>query len=106
MAAVYKIAMYKAKREKLPEVLAVIGELVTATKTNDPGTLRYEAYQEADEVSFVHFMCFVDQAADNTHRTAAHTKKFIRVIYPLCDEEPIFFDLHQIAPTKVDSSTN
>ena len=93
---IHRMAKYKVKKEKLEDVKNAIIEFVDAVKKNEPGTQVYEAFQEDDEVSFVHLMSFEDANARNIHRNSSYLKKFVDLLYPNCDEQPVFTDLHLI----------
>ncbi len=89
---IYKIAEFKIKREYLERAKQAIREFVEAVKT-EPGTEIYSSYQKEDELSFIHFMAFKDKQAEDFHRQTPHVKKFVSVLYPLCDYEPRFTEL-------------
>ncbi len=94
------MAKYKIKKEKLKETEKVIKEFVAAVKKNEPGTLVYESFQLDDKSSFVHFMSFKDEKSKNIHETSSYVNKFVKILYPNCEEEPQFFDLKLIASNK------
>jgi quinol monooxygenase YgiN len=75
-----------------------IKEFVRSVARNEPST-RYVAYKHATRSSYVHYMTFADAAAEDKHRNAAYTKKFIDVLYPLCDAGPTFSGLSVVAST-------
>jgi quinol monooxygenase YgiN len=75
-----------------------IKEFVRAVARNEPAT-RYVAYKHATRSSYVHDMTFTDASAEDRHRNAPYTKKFIDVLYPLCDAGPTFSGLTEIAST-------
>ena len=75
-------------------------EVVDAVKKNEPGTLVYEAFQEVDGDSFVHIMTFKDDKAEQVHGSSDYVKKFVRLLYPYCDEEPVFTKLQLVRSNK------
>ncbi len=89
----YKQAVFRVKKEKLGEVIKAIAEFVTAIHENEPGVFEYKSFQLSDTVSFIHLMCFKDESAEKSHQTAPHTRKFVAVLYPDCDQEPTFTEL-------------
>lgn len=63
-----QLARYQVRPEALERVLAAIHEFVAYLRTNEPGTLRYEVWQEvADPTRFVHIFVFRDAEADKIH---------------------------------------
>ena len=49
----------------------------------EPGTRMYVALREAgDPTRFLHVMVFDDARAEERHRHAAHTRRFVEVLYP------------------------
>ncbi len=38
-------------------------------------------------------MSFENEEAEEKHKTAAHTMKFVEVLYPLCEVGPMFTEL-------------
>lgn len=93
---IYKIAEFKIKKARLGECLKAIKEFVKAVKAKEPHAFIYDAYQKPDKVSFIHFMCFKDQAAEAHHQATPHVKKFVSVLYPNCEVEPIFTNLKNL----------
>ena len=68
-----------------------------AKVADEPGTLRYESFREADGVTYVHVMAFADDAAEKAHRETEHMKKFVADLYPRCEVQPVFADLKKIS---------
>ena len=64
---------------------------------DEPGTLRYESFREADGVSYVHFMWFADDAAEEAHHKTDHVKQFVADLYPKCEVQPVFTDLTMVS---------
>src|SRR5262249_9234353 len=64
---------------------------------DEPGTLRYESFREADGVSYLHLMGFADDAAEEAHRQTDHAKQFLAELYPKCEAPPIFSELKMIS---------
>jgi quinol monooxygenase YgiN len=68
-----------------------------ARVADEPGTLRYESFREADGVSYVHFMSFADDAAEQAHGQTDHMKQFVAALYPKCEGQPVFTDLKMVS---------
>ncbi len=93
-----QLAFYEVRPEAIVSVLAAIEEFVTAIRLNQPGTLRYEVWQELDNPArFVHLFVFRDAESEAAHSEAAETKKFASLLYPQCLEPVKFIDYRQVA---------
>jgi quinol monooxygenase YgiN len=92
-----QLARYQVRPEALERVLAAIHEFVAYLRTNEPGTLRYEVWQEvADPTRFVHIFVFRDAEADKIHSDSEAVKKFSGVLYPECLAPVEFIDYRQV----------
>jgi quinol monooxygenase YgiN len=88
-----QLARYQIHPEALERVLAAIREFVAYVRSNEPGTLRYEVWQERDDpTKFVHIFVFRDADADRIHSESAAVKKFSSVLYPECLAPVEFID--------------
>ena len=87
-----KLANYRIDPESLKEVERAIEAFVAAIGREEPETI-YEAYRIADNVSFIHLMAFPSREAEEAHQMAPHTKKFVDILYPHCEEQPTFLDI-------------
>ena len=97
-AEIRQLARYQVQPEALQRVLAAIEEFVAYVSANEPGTLRYEVWQEKDEPTrFVHLFIFKDKEADRIHSESAEVRKFAGVLYPQCLAPVEFTDYQQIA---------
>jgi quinol monooxygenase YgiN len=94
---VRQLARYQVRPEALERCLAAIREFVAYVRANEPGTLRYEVWQEHDEPTrFVHLFVFRDAEADGIHSESAEVKKFAAVLYPECLAPVEFIDYQQV----------
>lgn len=92
-----QLAFYEVRPEALGQVLAAIKEFVGYLRHNEPGTLRYEVWQEpGNPTRFVHIFVFRDAEADRIHSESAQVKKFAGILYPHCLEPVKFVDYQQI----------
>lgn len=90
---IVKQVTYKVHPEKLDAVLEAIERFVRAVAEHEPSTV-YAAYRDNEEpTAFVHLMRFPDAQAEEAHRQAPYTDQFVEVLYPSCEEEPVFRDL-------------
>ena len=82
---IYELARYQVRPDALERCLAAIHEFVTYVRAREPGTLRYEVWQERkDPTRFVHLFKFRDAAANRAHSESAEVKKFAGILYPEC----------------------
>ena len=94
---VRQLARYQVRPEALERCLAAIREFVAYVRANEPGTLRYEVWQERnDPTRFVHIFVFRDAEADRIHSESAEVKKFASILYPECLAPVEFVDYQQI----------
>jgi quinol monooxygenase YgiN len=92
-----QLARYQVRPEALERVLAAIHEFVAYLRTHEPGTLRYEVWQEvADPTRFVHNFVFRDAESDKIHSESEAVKKFSGVLYPECLAPVEFIDYRQV----------
>ena len=92
-----QLARYQVRPEALERCLAAIHEFVAYVRMNEPGTLRYEVWQEHDDPTrFVHIFVFRDAEADRIHSESPEVKKFAAVLYPECLAPVEFIDYHQV----------
>ena len=96
-----QLAHYQVRREALKTCLAAIHEFVAWVRANEPGTLRYDVWQErADPTRFVHVFEFRDADADRIHSESAQVKKFASILYPQCLEPVKFVDYDQVTSNR------
>ena len=92
-----QLARYQVRPESLELCLAAIREFVAYVRENEPGTLRYDVWQEVDDQTrFVHIFVFRDAEADQTHSESAAVKKFASILYPQCLEPVDFVDYQRV----------
>lgn len=93
-----QLAHYEVRPEALERCLAAIREFVAYVRANEPGTLRYEVWQEKDHPTrFVHIFVFRDAEADRRHSESAEVKKFSSILYPECLAPVEFIDYQEKA---------
>lgn len=96
---IHKIVHYKMKADKVDVAIEALEKFVAGIAADEPETF-YEAYQSEDEVSFVNVMAFPDEMAEKYHQSAPHTMKFVDIIYPNCEEMPVFTTLKLVKSTE------
>ncbi len=92
----HRIARFKVRASEVAAAEKAIIEFV-ARVADEPGTLRYDSFREADGVTYIHFMTFADEDAEKAHRETDHVKKFVAELYPRCEVQPVFTDLKKIS---------
>jgi quinol monooxygenase YgiN len=93
--AIWKSARYRIRPESDEAVTAAIREFVAEVRRNEPET-RYEAWRVGEGVDFLHLMRFADAEAEERHRVAPYTTRFVEILYPACESAPVFEDLEPI----------
>jgi len=93
-----QLAYYEVHPEAIGQVLSAIKEFVAYIRRNEPGTLRYEVWQEPENPTrFVHIFVFRDAKANQVHSESTAVKKFSGILYPQCLEPVKFIDYQQVA---------
>lgn len=88
---------YKVKKKKLAKAKDALSEYVDAVKKNEPGTIEYKVFQDADNSSsFVHLMSFVDKNAKKTHEKTEHLKKLKKILVPISKGKAAYTTLTEI----------
>ena len=96
---IYQTAHYQVNASAVDKVKAAIAEFVEYVAANEPGSLMYTAWQQADDpTKFVHLFEFADEAAHQAHGSSAAVRQFEAVYRPELVAGPVVFtDYHQIA---------
>jgi quinol monooxygenase YgiN len=98
---IHKTATFQVRRAGLERSLAAIREFIAYVAANEPGTLRYESWQESDDPTrFVHVLTFRDADAERIHSTSAAVERFTKVLYPECLAPVVFTDFDLAASTE------
>lgn len=92
----YRSTRFRVRKSEVAAAEKAIIEFV-AKVADEPGTLRYESFREADGVSYLHFMSFADDAAEEAHGQTDHMKRFVAELYPKCEVQPVFSDLRMVS---------
>ncbi len=93
-----QLAHYEIHPEAMEKIKAAIVEFVAYVRSNEPGTLRYDVWQDQEHPAhFVHIFIFRDQEAHNKHSASAQVKKFAEALYPECLAPVEFIDYQKIA---------
>ena len=92
-----QLARYQVRPEAVERCLVAIREFVAYVRAHEPGTLRYEVWQEReDPTRFVHIFVFRDAEADRIHSESPEVKQFASVLYPECLAPVEFIDYQQV----------
>ena len=98
---IHKIATSQVRRAGLERSLAAIREFIAYVAANEPGTLRYESWQEkGDPTRFVHYFTFSDAEAERIHSSSTAVERFTKVLYPECLAPVVFTDFAIVASTE------
>jgi quinol monooxygenase YgiN len=94
---IHELARYEVKPEALEQCLAAIHEFVAYVRASEPGSLRYEVWQEsARPTRFVHIFVWKDEASNQLHGESAAVKKFAGILYPNCIAPVEFVEYRQV----------
>jgi quinol monooxygenase YgiN len=92
-----QLARYEVHPESRERCLKAIDEFVAYVRASEPGTLRYEVWQERDNPTrFVHIFIFRDAEADRIHSESASVNKFSGILYPECLAPVEFIDYRHV----------
>jgi quinol monooxygenase YgiN len=92
-----QLAHYQVRSAGLDKCVAAIHEFVAYVRANEPGTLRYDVWQEpGDPTRFVHIFIFRDEAAHRAHSASAEVKAFAAALYPECLAPVEFIDYRMV----------
>ena len=94
---IHELARYEVRPEALDRCLAAIHEFVEYVRSNEPGALRYEVWQEAENPTrFVHIFVWRDEEANQIHGQSAAVQRFAGILYPSCVAPVEFIEYRQI----------
>jgi quinol monooxygenase YgiN len=94
---IHELARYEVRPEALEKCLAAIHEFVAYVRANEPGALRYEVWQEAENPTrFVHIFVWRDEQANRIHGESDAVKKFAGILYPNCLAPVEFIEYRQV----------
>ena len=94
---IHELARYEVRPEALDQCLAAIHEFVAYIRENEPGSLRYEVWQDAEcPTRFVHIFVWRDAEANRIHGESAAVKKFAGILYPNCLAPVEFIEYKQV----------
>ncbi|HEX4700859.1 MAG TPA: antibiotic biosynthesis monooxygenase family protein [Pseudonocardiaceae bacterium] len=97
---IYQTAHYRVRAEAVDKVKAAIVEFVQYIAANEPGTIRYDAWQqEEDPTRFVHLFKFADEAAATVHGNSAEVRRFEDVYTPELTEGSVVFTNYDVVAT-------
>jgi len=94
---IHEFASYEVRPEALDHCLTAIHEFVAYIRENEPGSLRYEVWQDAKyPTRFVHIFVWRDAEANRIHGASAAVKKFADILYPNCLAPVEFVEYNQV----------
>jgi quinol monooxygenase YgiN len=97
-----QLARYEVRPAALERCLAAIRGFVAYVRSHEPGTLRYEVWQERGEPTrFVHAFVFRDAEAQRIHSQSPEVASFAAVLYPEC-LAPVEFTDYQAVTADAD----
>lgn len=92
-----ELARYEVRPESLEACLSAIHEFVAYVRSQEPGALRYEVWQDSEHPTrFVHVFVWRDAEANRIHGESAAVKKFSGILYPNCLAPVEFIEYQQV----------
>lgn len=96
-AEIRELARYEVRPDALDQCLAAIHEFVAYVRSNEPGALRYEVWQEIENPTrFVHIFVWRDAEANRIHGESEAVRKFAGILYPNCLAPVEFIEYRQV----------
>ena len=90
--AIYQTAHYQIRPEAVEKVTTAIKKFVSYVRDQEPGTVMYRAWQQADDPTrFVHLFEFRDEAAQQLHGQSAAVREFEASYRPELIDGPVQF---------------
>jgi quinol monooxygenase YgiN len=97
-----RTARFAVRSDARERCETTIREFVDAVD-REPGTRVYVSLREAgDPTRFLNVMVFEDERAEEAHRHAAHTRRFVAALYPNTLDGVAFNDFLLVCKTKGD----
>ena len=92
-----ELARYEVRPESLQQCLSAIHEFVAYIRSNEPGALRYEVWQESEHPTrFTHIFIWRDEEANRVHGESAAVKRLASILYPNCLNPVEFIEYKQV----------
>ena len=85
------MARYTVRPEKVKEVKRALAEFISEVRRHEPRTL-YLVFREDGAHSFVHWMCFENDAAERRHSQSKYSQHLVRKLMEFCVGKPTFTD--------------
>ncbi|MFS4455288.1 putative quinol monooxygenase [Maribacter sp. 2304DJ31-5] len=86
---IHVFVSYKVRSRSIEATKTIIGQFIASITKNEPQTLLYKSFQEADDpTKFVHIMTFTDVTAEHLHKKSSYCHEFTDALYPLCEIMP------------------
>jgi len=92
----FRILRFRIRPSEVGAAEKAIIEFVSKA-ADEPGTLRYESFREADGVSYLHLMAFADDKAEEAHRQSDHWKRLAAALSSRCETQPAFTDVKMVS---------
>jgi len=100
---IYQTAHYRVNAGAVDKVTEAITEFVAYVATAEPGTIRYDAWQQIDDPTrFVHLFTFADDAAHKAHGESDAVRRFEEIYRPELTEGPVVFTDYRLIASNTD----
>jgi quinol monooxygenase YgiN len=100
---IYQTARYQVKASAVEKVKAAVAEFVEYVAANEPGSLMYTAWQQADDpTKFVHLFIFENEQAHEAHGQSAAVAALEAVYQPVLAAGPVVFTDYELVASNSD----
>lgn len=80
---------FEVEKDKVEAARRLISEFLYDIRQHESGTIEYRSfYYKSWPHCFFHIITFDNDAAEETHRNAAYTRKFIEALYKIVTKDP------------------
>lgn len=91
------LVKFEVKKAALDKALILIRDFIAQVKQHEPDTLVYHSFQaEENPCEFVHVMSFLNEEAEERHRSSEYCEEFAEELFEICVGEPEFQLFQQV----------
>ena len=88
---IHRTAEFKVTEGNLESALDAIRNFVLIVNQKEENCKMYRSMQKAeDPFTFLHYMIFENDRAQEHHTTTEWVKNFVEILYPLLEDKPVF----------------
>jgi quinol monooxygenase YgiN len=95
----YTMARYTVRPETVKAVKKAIAEFIAEVRKNEPRTL-FLVFREEGQHTFVHWMCFDNEAAERRHMQSRYNDRFAKKLREYGVGKAVFDEFRLLAASK------